>query len=67
MFIALWILNGLLAFAFVVAGLMKLARTREALATSGMAWATDYSDPDPRVVRVGGCVVERADAPDLGK
>jgi hypothetical protein len=25
------------------------------------------SDPDPRVVRVSGCVVQRADAPDLGK
>ena len=37
MLIAFWIVNGLAALAFLGAGLMKLARPREALTASGMA------------------------------
>ncbi|MFV0452536.1 MAG: DoxX family protein [Propioniciclava sp.] len=34
-----WILAGLLGFAFIAAGGMKLARSRQQLVDSGMAWA----------------------------
>ncbi|MFT4280600.1 DoxX family protein [Microbacterium sp.] len=44
MTIALWIINGLLALAFLGAGVMKLARSREALSASGMAWVEDFSE-----------------------
>lgn len=43
MLIALWIVNALLALAFLAAGLNKVARPQEVLATSGMAWAADMS------------------------
>ena len=43
MLIALWIINGLLALAFLVAGGGKLVRSKEALATGGMAWVEDFS------------------------
>ncbi|SIR97688.1 DoxX family protein [Microbacterium sp. RURRCA19A] len=43
MIIALWILNGLLALAFLGAGLMKITRPRTALVSSGMGWADDFS------------------------
>ncbi len=39
---ALWILQGLLAFAFAVAGSMKLLRTRDQL-SSTMGWVEDFS------------------------
>ena len=42
--ITLWIIAGLLAFAFLAAGAMKLAQPRAKLAASGMAWTEDYSD-----------------------
>lgn len=41
--IALWIVNGLLALAFLAAGGMKLARPKDALSASGMAWVEDFS------------------------
>jgi hypothetical protein len=42
---ATWIVQGVLAFALIGAGLMKLAKSREALLSSGpsMAWAEDFS------------------------
>ncbi len=43
MLIALWIVNALLALVFLAAGLNKVARPREVLAQSGMAWALDLS------------------------
>lgn len=43
MLIVSWILNGLLALAFLAAGGMKLGRERQALAGNGMGWATDFS------------------------
>lgn len=42
--IALWVVAGLLALAFLAAGLMKLTRPREKLAASGLAWTEDFSD-----------------------
>lgn len=44
MTIALWILNIVLALAFLAAGLMKIARPKAALAGSGMGWVEDFSD-----------------------
>ncbi|HMR48395.1 MAG TPA: DoxX family protein [Arachnia sp.] len=43
MAIALWIVNAILALVFVAVGVMKLARTREALEASGMAWTANAS------------------------
>lgn len=43
MIIALWIINILLAIAFLGAGGMKLARPKTALQTSGMGFVEDYS------------------------
>jgi uncharacterized membrane protein YphA (DoxX/SURF4 family) len=41
--IALWIVAGLLAVAFLASGAMKLTWPREKLAASGMGWAEDFS------------------------
>ncbi|WP_394552524.1 DoxX family protein [Agromyces sp. MMS24-JH15] len=43
MLVALWIVNGLAALAFLAAGLMKATRPKEALAANGMAWTEDFS------------------------
>ena len=50
MLIALWILNALLALAFIAAGAMKLARPKSALVASGMAWADDFADPTVKLI-----------------
>ena len=41
--IASWIVATLLAVAFLGAGLMKLARPKDALAASGMAYVEDFT------------------------
>jgi len=41
--IALWLLAGVLALAFLAAGTLKLVRSRAELTASGMAWAADAS------------------------
>ncbi|MET9251189.1 DoxX family protein [Nonomuraea sp. NPDC003709] len=41
--VVLWIIAGLLALAFLGAGLMKLSQPKEKLATSGLAWTEDFS------------------------
>jgi uncharacterized membrane protein YphA (DoxX/SURF4 family) len=41
--IALWIIAGLLAVAFLASGAMKLTRPREKLAAIGMGWVEDFS------------------------
>ncbi len=41
--IVLWIIAGILAVAFLGAGLMKLTQPKEKLAASGMGWTEDYS------------------------
>lgn len=43
MIIAYWIIAGLLALAFLAAGLMKLVRPKDALVASGMGYAEDFS------------------------
>ena len=50
MTIAHWILNGLLALAFVAAGAMKVARPKSALVASGLAWADDFADPTVKLI-----------------
>jgi uncharacterized membrane protein YphA (DoxX/SURF4 family) len=40
--IALWVIAGLLAAAFLAAGTMKLVQPKEKLTSSGMAWAEDF-------------------------
>jgi len=42
--VVLWIVAGVLAAAFLGAGLMKLAQPKKKLADSGMAWTDDFSD-----------------------
>ncbi|GID92072.1 DoxX family protein [Amorphoplanes digitatis] len=41
--IVLWIIAGLLAAAFAAAGVLKLSRSKEQLAASGLAWTEDFS------------------------
>lgn len=56
MIIALWIVNALLALAFIAAGTMKAARSKEALAASGMGWTEDYSDGGVTLIGVAEIV-----------
>jgi len=44
MIAALWIVNVVLALAYLFAGGVKLIRPREALPALGMAWTEDFSD-----------------------
>lgn len=39
----LWIIAGVLAVAFLGSAVMKLTRTRDQLAESGLGWAADFS------------------------
>lgn len=50
MLIALWIINGLLALAFLAVGSMKLFRSKPALQSMGMAWTEDFSDAAVKLV-----------------
>ena len=50
MLIAYWIVAGLLALVFLLAGVMKLSRPRTALASSGMAWVDDFSDGPVKLI-----------------
>jgi uncharacterized membrane protein YphA (DoxX/SURF4 family) len=42
--IVLWIIAGVLAAAFLAAGLMKLGQPRKKLAAAGMRWVEDFGD-----------------------
>jgi hypothetical protein len=42
--VLLWIVAGVLAAAFLGAGLMKLSQPSKKLADSGMGWVEDFSD-----------------------
>ncbi|HEX2301778.1 MAG TPA: DoxX family protein [Pseudonocardiaceae bacterium] len=42
--VVLWIVAGVLAAAFLGAGLMKLGQPKKKLAESGMGWTDDFSD-----------------------
>ena len=48
--IAIWIITGLLALAFIGAGLTKVSQPRAKLAASGMAWTNDFSDAGVKLV-----------------
>lgn len=49
--VALWILQGLLAFAFVGAGAMKLFKSRDALVSDPkMGWAADFSSSQIKLI-----------------
>ncbi|QIK71703.1 DoxX family protein [Propioniciclava coleopterorum] len=50
MIVALWILNALLALAFLGAGLMKLATPKATLREKGMAWTDEYSATMVKVI-----------------
>lgn len=47
--IAIWIVQALLALAFLAAGLMKLTQPKEKLATN-MAWVNDFSLSNIRLI-----------------
>lgn len=44
MIVVAWILQGVLALAFVAAGGMKIAQERKKLIDGGQTWAEDFSD-----------------------
>ncbi|QAY70813.1 DoxX family protein [Xylanimonas protaetiae] len=50
MTVAFWIVSALLGLLFLGAGVMKLARSKETLAGSGMAWTEDFSARSIKVV-----------------
>ena len=50
MLIAFWIVSSLVALAFLAAGLMKVARPKEALAASGMTWTEDFAEPTVKLI-----------------
>ena len=47
--IALWVIQGLLAVAFLGAGTMKLSQPKEKLAAN-MGWVEDFSQPAVRLI-----------------
>ncbi len=47
----LWIAQGFLAVAFLITGVLKLARSREQLVASGQNWAADFA---PGLIRAIG-------------
>jgi uncharacterized membrane protein YphA (DoxX/SURF4 family) len=49
MSVALWVLQVLLALAFLAAGVTKLTQPRQKLAAS-MGWVEDFSDPSVRTI-----------------
>jgi uncharacterized membrane protein YphA (DoxX/SURF4 family) len=48
--VVLWIIAGLLAAAFLASGVMKLARSKEQLAASGMGWTEGFSAGTIRLI-----------------
>lgn len=48
--IASWVINVLLALAFVMAGGMKLSKTPAELKANGMEWVEDFPDGAPKVI-----------------
>lgn len=50
--VVLWIIAIVLALAFLAAGLMKLSRSREQLASSGMGYVEDFSPGTVKAIGV---------------
>ena len=48
--IAVWIVQGLSGFVFLMAGAMKWMRTREQLIENNMGWAEDFSQNQVRLI-----------------
>jgi uncharacterized membrane protein YphA (DoxX/SURF4 family) len=48
--LTLWIVAGVLAAAFAIAGSMKLAQPKAKLAESGMAWTDDFSEGQVKAI-----------------
>jgi uncharacterized membrane protein YphA (DoxX/SURF4 family) len=48
--IVAWILQIVLAVAFLTAGAIKLARPKPALVGAGMGWADDYADSHVKLI-----------------
>lgn len=56
--ITLWIITGLLALAFLAAGIMKLAQPKTKLAASGQGWVEDF--PASTVKTIGALEIAGA-------
>ena len=50
--VALWIVAGVLAAAFLAAGIMKTTQTKEQLAEKGQDWVEDFSPSTIRLIGV---------------
>jgi hypothetical protein len=50
--IVLWVIAGIVAAVFAVAGAMKLTQPKAKLAASGMAWTEDFSDSQVKGIGV---------------
>jgi DoxX-like family len=48
--VALWVIAGLLAAAFLGSGLMKVSRPKEKLAASGMKWTDDFGSGTVKLI-----------------
>lgn len=48
--VVLWILTVVLAFVFLAAGGLKLSRSKEQLAESGLAWTEDFSSGTVKLI-----------------
>jgi uncharacterized membrane protein len=48
--IFLWVVQGLLALAFLAAGTFKLVTPRQQLVQKGMGWAVDFSDGSVKLI-----------------
>lgn len=48
--IATWLLQIVLAFAFIAVGAMKLTTPKEQLVANGMGWAEDFSDTQIKLI-----------------
>lgn len=52
MTIAYWVIAGILAAAFLGAGVFKLVTSKDGLAAKGMAWTEDFSAPAVKGIAV---------------
>jgi uncharacterized membrane protein YphA (DoxX/SURF4 family) len=50
--VPLWAVAGILAVAFLAAGLMKLVRSKQQLVDAGMPWANDFSSGAVKTIGV---------------
>lgn len=50
--IAVWVVQVLLALAYLAAGVLKATQSRDALKDKGLAWVEDFSDGTVRLIGV---------------